>query len=352
MSTESALEQRLDDLYAVGVPATLDRRVDAALKATPRRRQNPLRGRTIASLVVAAVLVVTAAGPAIEWFDGWGKPFDRVWELAAPVDQSVTEDGYRVTIHRAYADRLGVRLATTVEDLEDRWSQIAVDGAEVTDAQGNVYEAWNWSRARTPFDSTAATWSRFLLPDGLRKDDLDLRVKVTSLAVRTPDPVTDQTDPDTIWTSVGGAWTFEVGVPITAGRAVHPDVRSTESGVTIVLRELGATPSGLVARLAVDGLPAIPEGSGSGWYPSIDIDIDGLAFTDDTVPPGILRSGDEITVEIVPGDEIAAERPVDALAGHWKITILTFWSSVDPERKLISDRDGPWVLEFDVPAGS
>jgi hypothetical protein len=352
VSTESALEQRLHDLYAVPVPASLDRRVDAALKSRPSGQWNPLRRRAVVSLVVAGILIATAAGPAVRWFDGWGKPFDRLWELATPVDQSVTQGGYRVTIHRAYADRLGVRLATTVEDLEDRWSQIAVDAAEVTDSQGNAYEAWNWSRSRTPFDSTAATWSRFVLPDGLRKGDLDLSVKVTSLAVRTPDPVTDLIDADTIWSSVDGAWTFDVKVPITSGRAVQPEARASESGVTVVLQELGATPSGILARMAVDGLPAIPEGSDNGWYPSIDIDIDGLAFTDDTLPPGILRSDDEITVEIVPGDEIAAERPVDALAGHWKMTVRTFSSSFDPERKSISDRDGPWVLEFDVPSGS
>ncbi len=36
---------------------------------------------------------------------------------------------------------------------------------------------------------------------------------------------------------------------------------------------------------------------------------------------------------------------VEDLAGHWKITILEFWS---PTSEHFGERLGPWVLEFDV----
>src|SRR5688500_7511030 len=119
-------------MYAVSVPADLDRRVATAITTAPVRRSGRPRRRTVVAFAVAAVLAITAAAPAFEWFQGWHGPFDRLLEISTPVDQTVTGDGYRVTVHRAYADRLGVRLALTVEDLEARWSELYVEAADVT----------------------------------------------------------------------------------------------------------------------------------------------------------------------------------------------------------------------------
>ncbi len=238
MSTDTPLEQRLQVLYAVSVPTELDRRIATAMTTVPFRRSGRTRSRTFVALAVAAILAAAAAGPALEWFGGKDDPFEGLWEAAIPVDQSVTADGYRVTVHRAYADRLGVRLAMTVEDLEDRWSSLAVEAVEATDSRGRVYEAWNWSGGRTPVDgSTAlAEWARFLLPDdvdgdGVQMDDLQLRVTVTSLRVRSPEPLPIDPDPDQIFASVGGAWSFEFDMPpITQGQAVSPVARRQIAG--------------------------------------------------------------------------------------------------------------------------
>ncbi len=234
MSTDTPLEQRLQTLYAVAVPTELDRRIAAAMTTVPIRRPGRIRTRTLAALAVAAILAGAAAGPAFEWIGAWGDPFDRVWEASSPVDQTDTADGYRVTVHRAYADRLGVRLAMTVEDLEDRWSGLEVDAAEMTDSEGRIYGAWNWSGSRTPVDGAIATWARFLLPDDDRGDDLQLRVTVTSLQVRAPDPIPSDPDPDRIWTSVSGAWSFEFDMPpITQGQTISPVASASSDGVTI-----------------------------------------------------------------------------------------------------------------------
>jgi hypothetical protein len=341
VSTELPLERRLQDLYAVPVPTALDRRVEAAIATVPIRRSNSVRRRTVAVLAVAAVIATSAAGPALEWFQGWDRRYDRLWELSTSIDQSVTEDGYRVTVHRAYADRLGVRLAMSVEDLDDRWSGMYVDGADVTGADGQVYEGWNWSNTRTPADATSATWSRFLLPTEAHERDLHLRVTVTSLAVRSPEPIPRELDPERIWSSVAGAWTFEVDVPITQGHAIQPGVRTTVGGVTVTLEELGMVPSGTVARLAVHGLPAMPVGSDRGWYPTMRVEHDGEPLNDDAFDPGVLAADDQVTVELLP--------VVGDLAGQWTITIFEF-TSFDPARELSIERSGPWVLEFDVPA--
>lgn len=337
MSTDTPLEQRLSTLYAVSVPTELDRRIVTAMTTAPIRRSGRGRPRTLAALAVAAIFAITAAGPAFEWFEGWHSPFDRLWEISTPVDQTVTADGYRVTVHRAYADRFGVRLAMTVEDLDDRWSELYVEAADVIDGDGRAYEGWNWSGSQTPVDDSSETWSRFLLPADALGDDLRLLVTVTSLAVRSPDPIASDVDPERIWTSVGGAWTFDLDVPITRGQAISPAATATANGVTINLKELGMVPSGTVVRLAVDGLPEIPADSAEGWYPVTSVEHDGERLTDDALPPGVVGSDGDVTLEVLP--------VVEDLAGHWRITILEFWS---PTRGQFGESLGPWVLEFDV----
>jgi hypothetical protein len=352
VSTDTSFEQRLESLYAVNVPAELDRRIVKAMTA-PVHRTRRSRPRALVALAVAAILAVAAAGPALEWFGGRDDPYERLWEAAIRVDQSVTADGYRVTVHRAYADPLGVRLAMTVEDLEGRWSNLAVETAEATDSRGRVYEAWNWSGDRTPVDgSTAiATWARFLLPDDLRgekrSDDLQFRVTVTSLWVRSPEPLPIDPDPDQIFASVGGAWSFEFDLPpITDGHAVSPVATASSQGVTISLEELRIVPSGAAFRIAVEGLPIVP-GSAYGWLPSSKIVHDGTPFNDQPVEPGIMRSDGVVIIEALPDVEGAI--PSADPTGHWNVTVNTFYAfdSVLEKGHIV---DGPWVLEFDVPA--
>lgn len=339
MPTDTPFEQRLQTLYAVAVPTGLDRRILASLTTAPVRRLPRRRPRLFAALALAAIFATTAAGPAIEWFEGWHRPFDRLWEVSTPVDQVVTADGYEVTVHRAYADRLGVRLAMSVEDLDDRWSEFYVEAAHATDDGGRVYEGWS-SPSRTPVDGSNATWLRFLMPAGALGDDLHVRVTITSLSVRSPDPIPSVMDPERIWTSVGGAWTFELDVPpITLGESISPAANASASGVTITLEEIGVVPSGTVVRLAVDGLPELPADSAEGWYPVTRVEHDGERHTDDALPPGLIGPGGDVTLEVVP--------VVEDLAGHWTITVLSFWS---PGREPFGEDLGPWVLEFDVPA--
>jgi hypothetical protein len=332
------LEQRLRSLYAVSVPTELDRRIVTAMTTVRISRSGRTRPRVLLALAVAAILATVAAVPAVVWFQGWDRPFDHLWQLSTPVDQTVTADGYRVTVRRAYADRLGVRLAMTVEDLDDRWSEFYVEDAEATDADGRVYEGWNWAPSRTPVEGSTATWSRFLLPDDAPRDDLHLRVTVTSLAVRLPEPIPAGLEAERIWTSVGGAWTFEVDVPITRGQAISPSADASAGGITIDLEELGVVPSGTVVRLAVEGLPAVA-GSLYGWLPSTTIEHDGEPLSDSPIEPGIVESDGVVTIEALPD--------VEDLAGHWRITVNGFYAF---DRTLGQSREiqGPWVLEFNV----
>jgi hypothetical protein len=338
--TDMPFEQRLHTLYAVPVPTEVDRRILTAITAAPTRRSVRSRPRLFAALAVAAIFATAAAGPAFEWFEGWNAPFDHLWEISTPVDQTVTADGYRVTVHRAYADRLGVRLAMTVQDQDDRWSDLYVETAKVTDVDGRVYEGWNWSGSRAAVDGSSEAWSRFLLPAEALADDLQLRVTVTSLAVRSPEPIPSDLDPERIWTSVGGVWAFEIDVPFTKGKpAVSAAANARANGVAIALEEIGVVPSGTVVRLAVEGLPEMSAGSVDGWYPVTSVEHDGDRLTDDPLPSGIVGSHGDVTLELTP--------VVDDLAGHWRVTVLQF-HSFDPASKRIGEIHGPWVLEFDV----
>ena len=341
MPTDHPFEQRLASLYAVSVPAELDQRIVQAMRTVPIRRSGRTRPRLLAALAVAAIVATMAAVPAFQWFAGWHGPFDRLWEISTPVDQTVTAEGYRVTLHRAYADRLGVRLAMTVEDLEGRWSELSVEAAHVTDARGRVYEGWNWSGTRTPDDGSAEVWSRFLSPDDALGDDLQLRVTVTSLAVRLPEPIPREMDPERIWTTVGGAWNFELDVPFTHGQTNSPAANASTNGVAIHLDELGVVPSATVVRLSVEDLPEMPGGNVYGWYPVTRIEHDGEPLTDDPLEPGVVGSDGMVTLEVSP--------VVDTLAGHWTITVLQF-HYFDPTRNQFGEVEGPWVLEFDVAA--
>ena len=261
------------------------------------------------------------------------------------MEQSVTADGYRVTVHRAYADRLGVRLAMTVQDLKDRWSGLEVDAAEMTDSSGQDYEAWNSSLSRTPMDGAIAQWTRFVLPDDVRAEDRQVKVTVTSLRVRSPDPIPRDLDPEQIWTSVGGAWSFKFDMPpITQGRAVSPAATVNAHDVTITLEQLQVVPSGTVARLAVEGLPVLP-GSAYGWLPSTTIAHDGQPLSDQPFEPGILRSDGVVVIEALPDVE-GAIQPTE-LEGHWSIKVDEFYAFDSAVGRGVTIQ-GPWVLVFDV----
>ncbi len=69
------------------------------------------------------------------------------------------------------------------------------------------------------------------------------------------------------------------------------------------------------------------------------IEHDGERLDDDPLPPGLLGPDGDVTLEVSP--------VVDDLAGHWKITILTF-NSFDRIHDRFGEIEGPWVLEFDV----
>lgn len=339
------LLDRLQRHFAVQMPSRIvddvDRHVQAAIASSAarstrgrdaRRRSWPGR-RVVTILAVGAMLA--AASPALRFFEGWGEEFDRVFALSTPIDLSVTDDGSRVTIVRAYADPSGLRLAITAEDLEDRgWTEIAVSEPSVTDADDRTFPmsiGWFGQPSRTSSEG----WLEFDVPAAVSTPATrSLNVTFDRLDVRLSDGATD---PDRIWTSVAGAWSFEFDLEFLGSRTVQPAVSATVGEITVSMQELTVTPATTIVALTFAGLPA----GGLEWDPDLAIARDGRTIKARTTSWG--TADDTRVYELASG--------FDDLSGTWTITIDDFHRPIpDPSSNVTTEQEsivGPWVLTFE-----
>jgi len=359
--SDKSLQDRLQLMLGVDVPdnvgAHLDRRVHASITAevTRRRAVQPgprrwPRRRIVAGLAIAA-LVATAASPVIEFFEGWHSEYDAVFALSTPIDQSVTDEGYRVTVVHAYADPFTVRLAIAAEDLEDRgWSEIAVGSPTVTDEVGRVYpmsEGHYDAQERTSSEG----WLIFTVPaDATEPGVRHLMVAFDNLAVRlnaAPTLANGDPDFDRIWTSVAGTWSFEFDLEFLPGHGAMPGLASTVGDVTVTLDELTVTPAATVGRIRVVGLRPVDWG----WDPHIRIEHDGQDVTIHSMTGTIQGLQQDAPQDIV---VFGGAPGFDDLSGTWTITIDQFHRDIyDPETGEGTGGEsivGPWVLTFEGPA--
>ena len=346
----------LTALYAADVPAdvgaAVDRRMESAISSAvmrrasrPARRPWHLLGRRRATaLVMVAVLASLAATPAIrQVFDGWGQEFDRVFALSTPIGQSSTDDGYRVTLVRAYADPFSVRLAIVAEDLEDRgWAELVVGNPTITDEDGRAY-AMARGRFSHHTPESSEGWLQFSVPsDATEPGVRHLTVSVDDLGVR-PEPAPTLADGaldfDNIWTSVAGRWSFDFDLEFLHGLTVTPNVAATVGEVTVTVDELTVTAGASVGRLTFAGLPEVE----SGWDPVVRLEHDGKEIPLESNSSSNMR---QFVFEAGPGS--------GDLSGIWTIAIDDFHRPLpDPDTGEVSRYetiDGPWVLTFEVPS--
>lgn len=347
------LDVRLDAIYSVAVPVAIatevDRRVRTAVSAEAliRHRRAATAGRrtrrrTIGALAVAAVLVAAGAMPLFRFFDGWGQSFDRVFELSTPIDQSVTRDGYRVSIVRAYADSESVRLAITAEDLEDRgWAEINIAGVSITDDVGRTYPA-EVMAAQQPSRTSSESWSRFRVPEDSTEDrERRLSVDVIGIAVRgatQPTLADGEVDLDRIWTTVDGTWSFAFDLPFILAHSARPGIVATVAGVTVNLEEISVTPAETVGQLSFLGLPERdPDWA---WDPYFHVEHDGQRLTVSAMQPGF------VTTSLL----FRADPGYVNLEGLWVVTIDEFHRTIpDPNSDITTEEEsirGPWVLTW------
>lgn len=351
-ATPDLLERRQRH-FAAAMPARIgddvDRRVHAAIASTATRptraRHGGQRGwprRRIGAILVVAALL-TAAAPAMRFFEGWGEAFDRVFALSTPIDLSATDDGYRVTVVRAYADSFGVRLAITAEDLEDRgFAELALGNPTLTDNDGREYPmfvGWYDQPSRTSSEG----WLRFEVPAAARDAQVrHLTVALDGLDVRhRPAPTLANGEPDlgAVWASVPGDWRFEFDVESFSARTAKPDVTSTVGGITVTFQGMSVTPATTIGSLTFDGLRPVEWG----WDPYFRVDHDGSPVKVEIMYPGSVQ--DTLTFEAAPGFE--------DLSGTWTITIEEFHRDIpNPDSDITTEQEsivGPWVLTFEGP---
>ena len=363
MTTDSTLDRQLAGAFAFEPPPavlrTLDERFVATVGrvraetptrlATARRRRT--RRRAMTTLAVAAVLVGTAASPPVrEAFDSWfGGDFSSVWDVATPIDQSVTDQGYRVTLVRAYADPAGLYLAMTMEDLEGR----DVDEAHaamptVVDDQGVAYPP---SMGGSDGDATNAYsegfWRYHVPTEAAVPGMRHLTAEVPGISVRAHEPpdATDGFPFETLWTQIPGSWTFDFDLEFERMLSARPGVTASHAGIDVTWTGLEITPSATTITLEVTGLE--PTEKDWGWDQGGRIERDGrrLEWFSAT---GILDSGpaaQTIVYEMEQGRE--------DLSGTWTITIDEFRTDVpDPDSNVTTESKivtGPWVLTFEGP---
>lgn len=363
MTSDPNLDRRLRSAYALD-PSTvvlrqLDDRYAAALEqvlseAPIRRSTAPparARRRVIAALAVAAVLVAVAASPPVRnAFDSWfGGDFASVWDVSTAIDQSVVDQGYRVTLVRAYADPLALYLALTMEDLEGRDLAEAHAGRPtVKDDRGVAYPASLGQSDGAGSSSYAEGLWRFDVPPeaavaGVRH----LTVEVTGIRVRRHDPpdATPGFAYENLWTETAGSWTFDFDLDFQGLLQARPDVTASHAGIDVVWTDLVVTPAATIITLEVTGLE--PTEKDWGWNEGGRIERDGRRL-EWFSSQGTLDSGPD-TQTIV----YEMEQGRTDLSGKWEITIDEFRtdvpapdSNVTTETKIIT---GPWVLTFEGP---
>ena len=281
----------------------------------------------------------------IRFFESWGASFDRVFEMSTVIDQSVTVDGYRVSVVRAYGDPSKLLLGLTLEDLQDRgWAEINLGNTRVTDEVGRTYREV-MATGNQPSPETSESWHRYEVPvDAAGIAEHRFTVQIDGISVRpspAPTLANGEIDLDHISTVIPGSWTFEFDLGFFGARTAHPAVTAIVGDITVSFDRLTVTPATTVGQLSFEGLPAVDPSWG--WDPYIRVVRDGQPLDISILDPGFVQ--DTLTFEADPGFE--------DLSGTWVITIDEFHRDIpDPSSDITTESEslkGPWVLTFEGP---
>lgn len=338
-----AVEQRIDLAIERARQGTGHRgRVGLRARLAGRVIHSSRRGR--AAVLVAAVLVLGAAGPLLGVYEGMVGSFDgwkTAWDRGTVVGVSKTIDGYEVTLERVYADPGQVMVAVSVNDLAGRgWTQVAAMGVAVTDEQGRPFG--NSMGMSHPEGSSAAANVAWLVPPaGLAPGRHTLHVSVPAISVRdntTPPPsessgAVQEGDSWTPWHDVSGPWTFTIPVDVPGGSTAQPNAAATIGTTEVRLTQVTVAPTSVNATVAVRSA-----GAGGSWAPVGQFEHGGQTY------PLILSSGDgsdgTVTVQALAGTATPS--------GDWTLRIDELVGSAASDGSQVR-LAGPWVIGFSMP---
>jgi hypothetical protein len=306
-------------------------------------------GRRPIALLAAAAVLVGAGGP-LGLYDGLGAGFDYGFSIqlarSTPVGATAVDDGFRVTIDRAYLDgeRLMLAIRVTDERQREQITQVSAMYAVVSDANG-VWEGAGGatSSPHGPWTAANVTWR--LAPGPLPGGTHHLRVHVPHVQWRDASEPPDDEDPSwDPWHRKAGAWTFEIDLPVDGGATVvRPGLPLAIEGTTTTVDDGAPVEIGGVT-LTVDGIVIgrsairvrLRHEDPATWFVVGAMERDGKRF------PFVVEAFGESGVI-----DLQTDGGTDRASGTWSLVVdrIEREGGGTPGWSLA----GPWRLEIPVP---
>ena len=318
----------------------LDARLARALAARPAviaTRPRRTRRRTFVLGLLAAAAVTAGAGNALGLYDGMGAGMDYGFSIqmarSVPIQATAVDDGFRVTIDRAYLDGERLMLAVRVEDELQRpeVTELFAMYSVVRDREGEWAGAgMGTGRPLGPWVGATVLWR--LAPGPVAPGIHRFHVDVPHVSWRDGSmPLPTGEDPDwNPWRQQAGNWSFDIDVPVDGGATVvRPGTPIDIDGTPFVVEDVVIGPSAVRVRLTYDD-------PGATWTLIGEVGHDGKTY------PFVLQTLGEPGVA-----EIQADGGVDDPSGEWTITIREADRQVgdEPEQRIV----GPWQAEVTAP---
>jgi hypothetical protein len=323
--------------------ARLDERVWKALSARPAAsaaatRTGRRRRRVVAVGVLAAAVIAGGAGGALGLYDGMGAGLDYGFSIqlarSVPIGATDVDEGFRVTIDRAFLDGERLMLAIRVVD-EHRRPEVGGLMAmySVVTHDHRVWQGAGAATARPlgPWSATNVQWR--LAPGPLLAGTHRFHVEIphifwydASLPVPTgEDPTWDP------WRKQAGTWSFEIDVPVDGGTTA---IR-TQPGLAIELAERPFRVEEVVFGRSSVRLRITYDDPGATWT------LVGSLRHEGTTYPFVRQSFDQGVVEV------HTDGGSDTPAGLWTLVIdrADRQAGDGPERSFA----GPWQVELQGP---
>lgn len=318
------------------VAEALARRPNTPALSRPPRLRLPRR-RTIAALALAAV-VLGGAGMSVLggfWWITLDPSFRVAWERGTQLEMSTEIDGYRVTLHRAYADANQLVIALSAEDVADhghRQVSTLLGGFHV-EGDGEYTGAGAISR---PIDRFAATDVYRRVRSDPGPPPARGHFVVTVDAVVAHDGTTappDDTGEWMPWRPVAGPFVFEFDLPIAGGTTpVDVGLTAEHDGTSLLLEALRFSPTVIQAQIRVTQSSV----SASFWSPIMT-----MSRGSETFSSGLGRIADDLQAA-----EVLTVSGVDDPSGEWTVTVTELvGDTADGQVRL----QGPWVFHVTVP---
>ena len=301
--------------------------------------RHPLRVAAVIPVLLALVMlnVVAQTGGGQSFFDREG---GYTWTHGQKLELTRTVGGYKVTLHRAYADANLLMLATTVVDVEQ---------------QG----VWTWTSSVA--DSSGTEWQQET-GGGLSSDSITYfsaisepapagrRTFTVSYDVRSnrehAAPSSLDRDPwvDTTYVHIPISISFDLTVA--GGLDTRLNASTVSQGVTMTLDRITTAPA--MVRLTLHLRGAFPAGS-DGWLPIAFVTHNGrdVPVRNESAP--LREDGQSATDSVV---VIETNEGVDDPSGDWSVTASELTgNATEPGASWGHDvrLAGSWTLNFTLP---